>query len=373
MKLGSRHYWTVFAIFLGITLVRAWMATHLDGSVPEFLREAGRQRVAERVYELSLDNRPLTGPVSPPPTTSTLVGPVYIKAGPDGNLFAADEGDNDVIKEFSPNGEMINDYSQFGKKNIESVTDLAIEADNLWVADLLGSAIHRLDRANNTWTTFHLDFEPYRLEIGCEGKLLVMRIGEPKMFATVSPEGKTVATFGLLLKDQDHHALALSGFIRRSGDHIIYTGKWLGALASFSGARLEFLMEPIALPGTPVIMETDGTRWVHHGPLPASLDIAADQEGFYILTRRRVGLAVRSIIDLYQTNDGFYYKSLLLPTGDRWSSLALSDEYIYVAGLRTIARWPAAFLSADGREIRDSTGRSIVTLKLNEELTRRKK
>ena len=54
-------------------------------------------------------------------------------------------------------------------------------------------------------------------------------------------------------------------------------------------------------------------------------------------------------------------------------SLALSDEYLYVAGLRTIARWPATLLSVDGGKIRDSTGRSIVTLKLNEELTRRKR
>ena len=372
MRLGSRRYWGLFAIFLAITIIRGLAATYLEGSAPNFLGEPVEQADDVRLDELRVEPPIVATPGSQGQAPEHLVGPVYIEMAPDGRLFVADEGDGDVIKEFSSEGDLLVDHSLYGRGNIQSVTDFAFGTDEVWVADLLGTAVHVLDRRKDRWSSIALDFDPYRLELfPNEANLLVMRIGAPEMFSAVSRSGRTLDSFGVILKDQKEHALALSGFIARSGSRLIFAGKWLPGIVSFEQGAPSFLRQPISPPGTPVVMEQEGTTWLHHGPLPASIAITADERGFYVLTRRRLGVDVRSVIDLYWARDGSYYKSLLLPPGERWNSLTMGAGHLYVAGTGAVVRWPDTVLREELTSIPNSTGRPILRLKLKDVLERR--
>jgi len=366
-KLGSRRYWAVFAAFLAIAVIRALVAAHYEGSIPEFVTEPTAQVRELRMQELFIDTIPSDAIAAGKDTVpEALHGPVYIEAGPYGHLFASDAGDGEVIKEFSSDGQLLNVFDEFGRANISSVTDMVVAEDRLWVADLLGSSLHVLDRPTGVWTTLPLDFQPYRLEVVGDGEeLVVMRIGAPEMFVRMSPDGEVLDTFGLLLHDQEADSLALDGFIARSGERVVFSGKWLGALASFLDDDLTFLVEPIRGPSKPVIMEDFGTqaKWLRHGPVPASRDIAADQDRFYVLTRRQIGVEIRSVIDVYDSRDGAYQKTLLLPLGDKWRSLAVSDESFFAAGLQSVGKWPAALLRKDNNPNQVSTGRLTIRFK----------
>jgi hypothetical protein len=246
---------------------------------------------------------------------------------------------------------------------MKSVADIAVLQDSLWVADLLGSAIHTLDRTSGRWKTSTTDVAPYRIEPFFPGQeSVVMRIGTSRLFdITSNPNGEVLKTFGRLVNDQKMHALALDGFVARSGGSIVFTGKHLGILASFSKeGGLNYLIDTIAPPERPIVMNRNGKRWVHRTPIQASISIASDADGVYVLTSRKWRMQLRYFIDLYRAKDGGYYKSLILPAHDRYTSVTLGGDHLCVAGYKGIVGWPREVLAASRKRTLLSTGRSII-------------
>lgn len=356
--ISGRAYWLLFLTFLGLSVFGSGLVDRLDGSQPELARPPRPQSDPLRIEELLVDDA--RGPLA---HLSAIKGPVRIEAEPAGNLFVIDEGNKEVIVELGRNGELLHVFEGKGVPVMKSVTDLAILPDRLWVADLLGSSIHVLDRTSGTWNTSKVSAEPYRIETVGAGRerLILMRVLAPYLFDITTAKGVIVRPFGKLLHSQEDHALALDGFITRSADNIIYSGEHLGVIASFSeSGRLNYLRNTIDPPKKPVLMSRGGSRWLRHGPIRASLSIAGSSEGLYVLAPRAMGLKVRYFIDVYRASDGTYRKSLLLPDDQEWISLAVSRENLSVASDQRIAQWPAAVLTTSATVSEVSTGRSLI-------------
>lgn len=358
--LSSRSYWLLFLTFLVVAIIAAWGADRYDrmnGSAPQFTKPPRIQNTPLKLEELSI-----LGAAASPVPPSAVRGPARLEAGPDGHLFVIDDGDGQAVKEFSPSAELLRIFRGPGIPRIASVTDLSILTDRLWIADLRESSIHTLNRLTGTWATTRLDPAPYRLEpVGQGQRLFLMRIVAPSLFDVASPTGKVLGSFGSLLDEQEFHSLALDGFITRSRSQIIFSGKYMGFLASFSeDGRTLWISRAIDPPENPIVMEKAGRRWVQRGPLSASLAVTADADTVCVLARRVSGLHVRSFLDLYRTEDGQYYKSLLLPSPDRWTSVAAARDLLYVANQQGIFQWPKEVLEANSNTGTQSAGRSVI-------------
>jgi hypothetical protein len=156
----------------------------------------------------------------------------------------------------------------------------------------------------------------------------------------------------------------LDGFLTRSGESLIFAGKYLGIVASFSDhGDLNYLANSIAPPKQAVLMERDDMRWVRHGPLSAALALGATQETFCVLVRRLQGSAIRSVIDLYETETGRYLGSLLLPASDKWTSVAVGGNNLYASSDDRIARWSIEVLANPGRGSSSFSGVSIAQVR----------
>lgn len=291
---------------------------------------------------------------------------IRLEVGPDGNLFIVEEAPVGRVyfREFTPAGELVADFSTSDGPDFDSITDMAFDDERLWVADLLGSSVHQLDRTTRTWTTMKFPAEPYRIEVSRHWPrhLLVMRVGAPKLFEVTDARGKVEAAFGDLLADQENQALVLDGFIARCGESLLFSGKYLGLLASFTeGGEFNYAVESIEPPSTTAaVVSRGGKRWVRHGPILASRDISGDTQRFGVLASRPRRLEIRAFIDLYRTDNGQYYKSLLLPREDQWTGLAIGMDGLYAASTRRIVRWPHAVLSFANGESRLAMGQSII-------------
>ena len=356
--ISGRAYWLLFFTFLCLSVFGSGLVDRLDGSQPELASPPRPQSNPLRIEELLVDHG--RNPLS---LLSVIKGPVRIEAEPAGNLFVIDDGNKEVIAELGHNGDLLHIFEGNGVPQMKSVTDLAILPDRLWVADLLGSSIHVLDRASGTWNTSKVSPEPYRIETVGAGRerLIFMRVLSPYLFDVTTAGGEVVRPFGKLLRSQEEHALALDGFIARSAGSIIYSGEHLGVIASFSeSGRLNYLRNAIDPPKEPVLMSRGGNRWLRSGPIRASLSIAGNNEGFYVLAPRVMGVQVRHFIDVYRASDGTYSKSLLLPGDQKWRSLAVGGEHLWVASDQRIIQWPITVLKRSVTIPEVSTGRSFI-------------
>lgn len=322
-----------------------------NGSRPQFLQRPTAQTGLVRANELLLsDEVPyLTGEARAERSSSMLIGPVRLEGGPDGHVFAIDDGAHEVVSEFDPSGQLLHTFQGDGAPAMKSVTDLVLLPDRIWFVDLLASAIHRLDRLKGTWRTVRSADEPYRAEVlGVEGEqLTIMHIASPAMFATVEPDGRILRSFGRVLRNQDTHSLALDGFVARGGQDLLFAGKHLSVLASFRPTgELRYLKQTVApLARGPRVRESGGRRWLEHGPMAACSAIAADEHFIYLLSRRADGLRIRAFVDLYDAAEGLYLRSLALPAGRRWRSFAVTHENLFAADSHGIWRWPHAAIS----------------------------
>ena len=109
-------------------------------------------------------------------------------------------------------------------------------------------------------------------------------------------QGNVSQSFGELVHRQEENALALDGYMVRSMGGIVYTGKYLGVLAAFSReGRLSYLVQTIAPPPYPTLMSEGQRKWLRHGPILASLALAAGEDTLFVLARRRVSFSLDSL------------------------------------------------------------------------------
>lgn len=367
MMPSRRAYWTLFSLLLILSIVGTQLADRHTGARAAFAIPPAAQIAPLRVVELpTLEPRSLPLPAAHyEPSPYHIVGPVRIESGLDGHLFVIDEGDGEVLTELTPEGETVAVHRSGQAPDMKSITDLAILPDRVWIADLLGRSIHVFNRGTGRWKSWEWAIEPYRLEAWAKrhDQILINRIGSPHLFDLMTPDGRILDSFGLLLRDQEYFSLLLDGFIARSRDDIFYIGKYLGVLASFSRTgRINWVAYSIAPPTPPVLMDRDGMKWVHHSPILASLSVAADESRLYVLSRRPEGVLVHSFIDAYSSRTGEYEITFRLPPSERWTSLAIGNDYLYAASDIRIVRWPASLLSHPEPPTLDSQGRTLVPL-----------
>ncbi len=362
--LGVRwsRYGLVILFFLVVAILRGVFVDGIDGSRPELRNLPTPQATNASLEELAV--APTGGDARPP--TLNLSGPLRIEAEPSGNLFVVEDWGavDETLRLLSKKGELLRTFPPTSAPFARSITDLVASRDRLLVADLIAGAIHTLDRRTDRWTTIQHDPAPYRIEVDRAGDLITMHIGEMALFTRNSASGEESASFGELLVDPEEHSLVLDGFVTRAGKRMIYAGKHLGIIASyFTGGELEYLVQTISNPPIPIVMRgKNRSRSVQRNPLPATLDVTADEETIYHLAPRLVGLRVRAGIDLYKASNGSYYRTFLLPADQKWSSITMGNDALYAAGTQSIISWPKAELSATSNSTKTPTGRVIVLI-----------
>lgn len=338
MKFRVSSYWLLVLTFLVLSFLGTWLRDRSGETRPQFLVHPNPQLVSIQNQELVIINQPEK--TSHEEVSVVIQGPVRLEADySSGNLFIIDEGKGEALSEFSPAGQALHVFTEPAAPRMKSIADVAILPDRLWIADLLSSSLHTLDRKHGRWSTIALAAEPYRVEVLGEN-LVLMRVVSPKLLDLTDFEGNVSQSFGEFLDMQGENALALDGYIVRAGDGIVYTGKYLGVLAAFSSeGRLSYLVQTVGSPPYPFVMSEGRRKWLRHGPILASLSLAASDGTVFILARRRVGLSLRSAIDLYRSRDGVYQKTLLLPASEKWSSIAVARGNLYAASDKRIVRW----------------------------------
>lgn len=366
MRLKANSYWLLVLTLLVLSFLGGWLRDRSEGSRPLFVIQPQAQVAPVSALELSIDQPEEPTNEAPPEDWTLIRGPVRLQADPSsGNLFVIDEGRDETLSEFSPSGQALHDFTAPMAPQMQSITGLAILPDRVWIADLLGSSLHTLDRKRGRWNTIVLAAEPYRVE-ALGNKLVLMRVVAPQLFDLTDLQGSVAQSFGDLLHRQSENALALDGYIACSGGGIVYTGKYLGVLAAFSPeGRLSYLVQTIAPPPYPFVMSEGRRKWLRHGPILASLSLAVSEGTVFILMRRRVGLSLRSAVDLYRSHDGTYQKTLLLPVAETWSSIAVARGNLYAASAQRIVRWQIAGLTQAKEPDELSEGRSFLKFQLN--------
>lgn len=361
MKLGSKSYWLLFLTFLVLAAFQATLRGRVGSSSLEFLVRPTEQAGSLRIEELKVEPRALSSPSQTSGTAPSLQGPVRLASDTSGELLVIDEGAAETVKQLKVEGGATHELSGLRALQVKSVTSLVATPEDLWIADLLASSIYRLDRHSGVWTTRRLALEPYRVAPLERGRrLAILRVGTPLLLDLTDADGKPLRSFGNLLKNQHRHALALDGYLATSNESILFSGKYVGVLASFSSSGdLQYLVKTIAPPSAPLVVERGKSRWVEHGALLAASDLAVRAGTLYSLTHRRSGIQVRAMIDLYSVLDGSYQKTLVLPAGESWRSIAVGPEGLFAASASRVAHWPVR-READGQvDNKFSTGRSI--------------
>ncbi len=366
MKFRASSYWLLLLTFLVLSFLGTSLRNRSGGSRPQFLVDPNPQAAPISAQELEIiASHEGVADKTRAEATALIKGPVRIEAdNSSGNLFIIDEGRGESLSEFSPSGTALHVFTELTTIQVKSITDLAILPDRLWVADLLGSSLHTLERKHGRWDTLPLAAEPYRVEVLNEN-LVLMRVVAPQLFDLTDLQGNVSQSFGDLLRRQNENALALDGYIVYSKGRLIYTGKYLGVLASFSpDGHLSYLVQTASPPPYPFVMSQGRRRWLRHEPVLASLSLAASDGTVFVLSRRRVGLGVRSAVDLYRVRDGRYKKTLLLPASEKWTSIAVTHGNLYAASERRIVRWPTAGLTTQAPAADEiSKGRSFLDFK----------
>lgn len=335
MKLRGHSYWLLLLPLLALSFLRGWLRDGFGDSRLRFVVRPDAQVASINLQEL----RVLAG--GAPPKASPLIrGPVRLEADSStGNLFIIDDGRGETLSELSPSGQVLHVFDEPPAPRMESVSGLAVLPDRIWIADLLGSSLHTLDRKRGHWSSIALAAEPYRVE-ALGKRLVLMRVVAPQLFDLTDFQGNVSQSFGELVHRQEENALALDGYMVRSMGGIVYTGKYLGVLAAFSReGRLSYLVQTIAPPPYPTLMSEGQRKWLRHGPILASLALAAGEDTLFVLARRRVSFSLRSAVDLYRSRDGVYQKTLLLPATEKWYSIAVARGNLYAASEHRIVRW----------------------------------
>jgi len=360
----KRPLTVLFLCLLGLSTLAVTAANRIESSQsikPQTLQPARPQSAALRVE--TLDALPADWTLARP--APELTGPIRIEADEDGHLFVVDEGRGELISEYLGNGTFVKALHTGGAPAIASVADLAVLPQTVIVADLLGKAIHYYDRSQGTWLTRKDPKEPLRIEpVGRrDDNLMIMRIGGRWPFDLASHEGVVSRSFGDLVENQKEQSLILDGYIARAGGAVIYSGKFLGLLASYSDTgALNWTVETIVAPEPASIVQAGERRFVSHGPILASQGLAATVDAAGVLARRIDGIAIRYFIDIYRATDGSYVKSLRLPAERNWTSVTIGGGSVFASGSKGIYRWPAEVLNADTPERSLEAGEVIVSL-----------
>lgn len=363
--LNSRGYWGLFAVLAALAVLGGRIEEYLHTSTPRFLERPFLQARPESVAELSFEANtvPRKGNLLP----VAARGRVRVEAGPEGNVLVIDEKDGLVLHELTAAGEALGRISMPGEPRILSASDVAVQEHRIWVADLLGSRLHMFDRRTRIWESFAQKAEPYRVQVVHDTpelsrvRLLVMRVGGPRLFDLTRVNGAVEASAGQLLRNQDSHSLVLDGYIRKAGPIFIYAGKYQGVLAAFSkSGEVLYVGETISPPRAPVVRVEGGQSWVQHGPLLACLSLATSGEKAYLVTRRTRAGKIRSIVDTYDAATGGYESSFALPASEKWISAAAGNGYLFVASESRVARWPLSAMRSPSAALSLSTGRTIV-------------
>jgi hypothetical protein len=163
-----------------LTLVGARVSRRLAGSAPEFVMSPRKQLADLQVEPLAVeiaDSSAHQGAMPP------LSESVRLAVASDGHLFMVQEGRAELVREYSASGELLNSWQAPEVAEVFSVSDISIELGELWIADLLGGAVHSLDRETGTWTSVEIDPPAYRLAVfDSPARFVITRVTAPKLF-----------------------------------------------------------------------------------------------------------------------------------------------------------------------------------------------
>lgn len=287
-----------------------------------------------------------------------VVQPVILDTDLSGHVFLADT----TIREFDADGHPVETCGSTAKR-FKSIADVSASADHVWVADLLGHAMHQCNRITGKWTRVATTFEPYRLQPGTDThQLIAMAIGEPKLFRRVTTDGTVLDSFGDLLQNQKEASLALDGFIARTAAGMAFVGKSLGVVASFSvEGTLLWARTSITDPPIPLVRDLSGKRMLERSSLPTGVAITSAGDVIGVLTRRIAIPQTRSFIDLYAVDTGAYRASLALPSDQRWISIGMTEQYLFAASNKGLHRWPLAVATQAVTAHDLSAGQTLLT------------
>jgi hypothetical protein len=368
MTRPTKQFVIMFVVVLAVTIVAFNNNTRpgRSGSMVPTTIVQPRQQPEPKASPLTvsgLDGAPRRVP--PSTTTAPWTGRLIVRAAADGHVFVVDDRAGGAINEYSPDGALVEAFTDApGMPPIQSVTDLAVTGDFVWIVDLVASRVHSQDRKTRRWSTTAHQQEPYRLlPLDPSGsRMAVVKIGMNRIADITDAAGNAIQAFEPLLADQAGPSAALDGFVTLSGDNVIFSGKYLGVLAAFGkgDGRRRWLAELVGDPELPAVVSDGKRTWIEHAALLASQAVGATDSKVIVLSQRIAGVSVRSFIDIYAADDGRYQDSLELPLNDRWNSVAINRDGLYAAGDTGVLVWPAAVVEPSRSPSLLSAGRSFI-------------
>jgi NHL repeat len=273
-----------------------------------------------------------------------LYGAFDLAAGPGGQLYVADFGDQSV-KEFDASGTLVRQYGEGrgqGPGELASITDIAIgPGGELWVADHSNARITVFGRDGRVRSTLRPAVRPYRLAVYPDGGYALMQpLGSKNLFGILDSRSALRASFGRFLADQESYPLLLDGWIRVTPDgRLVYAGHFDSLLAVYGrGGDRRFVTRVIdPKPMPKLVSDSDGRAWVDRDAAPSTWSFSVSGDEIHLLSAERDGVEVASALDTYSLRDGSYLYSRHLP--EDCDEMAVVGSDLYTATSTTVTRW----------------------------------
>ena len=328
----------VTAIGIGALFGHRWESNQINQTLLEFDRhgdfEKGPtpQSTHDRIWKTTKNKRLWSS------DPSKLIGPLYAKVGPRGNIAVFDYGDMGV-KELSPKGTVLSRYGE--KHEFHSLTDIAFDQNGgVWVADNSSRQIVVFNRERMVNRTIPTSVGPFRLVNNRDAILLMIPYPHQAPFARLNLAGKTQKLFGKLATNQHEGILALSGWIESTNDGgFLYVSEYTGAIARYTNqdqpVYFRSAIDPENLPR--VLTNSRGFIYVDREAPSKAFNISVDDTRIYVLAPAQIGLKKIGAIDAYDTASGSYLHSLHIPEACEQAIVKL--PYIYTVNGNLISKW----------------------------------
>lgn len=335
--MNKKYYFIIVIIIVfiaGFLIIKNFLMSNERGSTAELLIDVKSQKIKKRIENKKLDIQ-LQQVINL--EKIEIYKPVKIKVDTFGDIYVLDLGTPNIIK-FSKEGNIV---SKFGKGKgkgpgeLINPTDFSIdEKGNIWIIDPAQGQVLVFDKRGDILSNFKVIIPSYRIstlnstkEVKDSFNYVLVSLNNDKLFH-IYQSNKAINSFGNMITNQEKYSIMLSGKLATDNNNNIYFTADRGSLlVSFnSKGNLRFAIKTIenSEPLPKIKIENNILR------LPntfTSLDISIKNDKIFILNRFGLEKLKKNVIDIYNSKNGQYIFSIIIP--ERIYSCDLKDNNIY--------------------------------------------
>ncbi len=241
--------------------------------------------------------------------------PSSVKCDRNGYIYILDYSVPEVIK-LAENGEII---SKFGKGKgkgpgeLINPTDYSIDlSGNVFIADPVNGEVIKYNKKGEVIDLFRPLNSPFRITVFNDSSLALMSNTSHKLFH-IYLQKKELSAFGEICSEQEKNSIVLDGLITSdSKSNLYYTSNRGSLLLSYDiKGKLNFAVRTVdntsILPK--LIILNNGVMKLPHTFTSLGISVG---EAIYILHSASAKDSNQTYIDIYKTNNGQYWRSILL-------------------------------------------------------------